>query len=347
VRPFGLLLAAAAALPGPGAAVSSDWELSAELGAGFDSNATRATAPDPAERTPFLGATARARGALRDGGLRGTAAIAEAGRFHQRTPGAAALASRLEAEGTAALGSGLSAGLTVAASDLRDQAGLLARHALRGDASLSLGGRALGLSLSGGWSLFTPRAEDLRSLAARGPQAGLRGWWSPSPAHLLGLSGSVWLQVFPRWDPALRRADTTSTATLEYVYRGPFLGALEWETSRNRSGAPGGDYQRNRVTGQLATWLPLDLTLAGRVALQRSRYPAPLRLRDQLLVAEGGEGQDMVELRVARRLGERWEIAAAAAHYRNEAASGSGAPSFRRTVASLLLGWRARSEPGD
>lgn len=340
-----LIAAAAAALPRAGAAAPGEWELLGELGAGVDGNPLRVTAPERAEPTPFLSASGRARGMLRDGRLRATATLAEALRLHPDAPGANALASRLEADARLALREGVSAGLAVAASDLSDADGLLARHALRGTASLSLGRSELGLALSGGWALFAPRDGRLSSLAARGPEAGLHGWWSPAPRHALALSGSVWSQDFPRWDPG--RSDTTWSAAVAYTYRGPLHGALGYERSWNRSGVTGGDYERHRVTGRLAAWLPWDLVLAARLALQRSDYPAPLRLRDELLVSGGDEGQDLLELRVTHRFDEGWELTAAAAHYRSEAASQGGAPSFRRTVATVTLGWRARSEARD
>jgi len=346
VRSRLLLLAFLAALPGAARAAPAEWELSAELGAGLDGNALRTTAPDPAERAPFASAAVRARGAARSGALSGSAALSGAARLHPSTSRADAVASGLETDGVAALGGGLSAGLALSGADLSDRAGLLARHALRGAASLSLGDAGLGLSLSAGWSLFEPRAAGLRDLTARGPLAGVRGRWSPGPGHALALSGSAWWQDYPRWEPAPRR-DTTWSAALEYAYRGPFLAGLAWESAWNRSGAEGGDFDRHRLTARAAAWLPGELRAALRLALQRSDYPAPLRLRDQLLAAQGGEGQDLVELRLARRLDERWELAVTAAHYRGEASGEASAPAFRRTVVSLSLGWRLRSEEGD
>ncbi|MBI5069571.1 MAG: hypothetical protein HZB56_15150 [Deltaproteobacteria bacterium] len=343
----GLLLAAAAALPGAAPADPGEWEVSAEVSAGLDGNATRAVAPEAAVRAPFLGLAVRARGAAGEGGLRGRVSLSEALRLHQGAPGADALASGLEAEGSAALGAGLTAGLSLAASDLRDEARRLARHELRAAGSLTLGTRRRGAALGGGWALFAPRDPVLRALTAEGPQASLRAHWSPAAGHALTLSGTAWQQDFPHWDPAERRQDTTFAGAAEYAYRGPFLAALGLEAARNRSRITGGGFTRQRLTGRVAAFLPLDVTLAGRVALQRSRYPAPLLLRDQLVLADGGEGQTLAELRLARRLGERWEVALAAAHHRSEAASGSSAPAFRRSTAALSLSWRAGSGESD
>jgi hypothetical protein len=315
-------------------------DLWAESGAGVDSNPRRLAGAAGAEGF----ATALARGRLRwerEGG-RLSLALAEAGRLYPGARGADALASRLEAAGSVPLPWGLALAGSAVASDLTERDGLSDRHALRGEAALGWAGRSLGGSLAAGWSLFSPREASLRAFRSRGPEGWLRAWWRPSRGHRLAVAAGATWAIYPGWaalaaaEPT--RDDTAFTGTAEWSWTGPALVAAGWAYTRNASGARGGDFERHRATLRTAVHLGEESTLALRAALQWTRYPDSLFAGAQQRLAEGQEGLDLVEARLARHLGGPWELAGTATFTRAE--GGPGAPAYSRLVGVLSLGWR-------
>jgi hypothetical protein len=349
LRPEGrglLWLAAILSLGAPDRArAAAGLDLWAEVGGGVDGNPGRVAglAQSPHGFASLLG---RARVRLEGETASGVLALTEAGRLYPEARGADALASRLELAGRARLAAGLSAAVSGSASDTTQRDGLLDRHALRGEGSLAWRLGPVQGAVAGGWSLFAPREPGLRPFRSDGPEAWLRLAWWPSSAHQVSAgAGRSWAD-FPGWASAgapgsPRREDQAQHLSAGWSWRGPALASLGWDFTQNRSGAPGGDFTRHRLTASAALGLPLDLTLAARLALQWSRYPDPLLLPAEQRLAEGREALDQLEARLTRALPGPLEVSLALAWYR--AQGGQGVPGYRRTVATLLLGWRSRA----
>lgn len=337
--PLLLALAAPAARGADG-----EWDLGAELGGGVDTNPDR-LAGGGAEAGGFALALGRARAALEGEAWRAAVRLGAGARLYPSRSGATAGAWRLEAASSRDLAGSLQAQAGLAASGLSEVGGRLDRRALRGLAGLRWDPGAFGASLEGGWAMFGPRGAELRAFRASGPEGRLLASWSPSPRHLLTAGIDLWRADYPGWPAAAGagRRDDTATASAEYAWSGPLLAALGYSFSSGRSTAPGGDLERHRVSARAAAALPRGLTLAIRASLQWSRYPEPLYLPQQLLLAAGGESQDAVEARLTVPLGGSFELALASAAYWSEAVSGGTAPSFFRSATSLTAAWRAGS----
>jgi len=340
-----VLLAAAVALAAPLSATHADGDASlhAEGGAGVDTNPGRSIGgAGPADG--FAIALLRARGVAGGGGLRLAATLDEAVRLYRREAQASAIASRLDTAARLPLGAGLVAGADLSARDLTERGHGLDQDALHGEGSLAWTGGAWGAALSGGWTLFAPREATLRPFLASGPEAALRLSWAPSADDVLSAGYGVAWASFPRWDAVASggRDDRTQTASVEWARTSDdFIVSVGYAYAWNRSSADGGNFDRHRVAARGAATLPLDVTVALRIALQWSSYPRPLFLPQQLLLAEGQESQDALELRLTRPLGRAAELALAIAHYRAEAVSGGGsALDYRRTLVSATVTWR-------
>ena len=255
-------------------------------------------------------------------------------------PDAAASATRLETAASYRLTTGLSAGVLLSGSDLTERRHEIDQDTLHGEGSLSGTLGAFTASLSGGWTAFAPRDPPLRAFSASGPEAWARASFTPSAEHELAIGFGVWLASYTRWSELTTggRDDRTHTASVEYTYRGPLLAGAGYAFSWNQSSAAGGDFSRHRLTVRGAARLPLGFTLALRGTLQWSRYPEPLFIREQLLLALGQESQDAVEVRLTHPLGASLDLALSGAYYRNEAAGGD-ALRYSRAQFLLVLGW--------
>lgn len=350
-RPRGALLAAAlaalAAAP-PARAEAPEppppWlDLWVEAGAGADGNPRReaGVARSPSGFTSLLG---RARARLAGERTALTLTLTEAGRLYPAAEGADALASRLEAAARAALGAGLTASASAAASDTTTRDGRLDRHALRADASLAWRAGPLQAAAAGGWSRFAPRERTLHPFRAEGPEAWLRLSCWPAAAHRLTAGAGRSVAGFPGWAAAgapgaATRRDRAGHLAAEWSWRGEALAAAGWTYTRNESSAPGGDFTRHRLTASAALPLPADLTLAARLALQWSRYPDPLLLAAEQRLAEGQEALDQLEARLTRPLPGALEASLTLSWYR--ARGGAGVPAYERAVAAVGIGWRS------
>jgi hypothetical protein len=344
MRMVAVTAALLACLGSPRVARGADLELAleAELGAGVDTNPERVLG---ASESADGFAVALVRGKLRLEGERAglSAQLSEAGRLYFGAGSATAGASRLEAQGQLRLSERVSAGASLLASDLTERGHRLDHDVLDGSAFLSWASGPWGASATAGWNLFAPRDAPLRAFLSSGPHAGVRGSWRFLPAETLHAGYDFAAPAYPRWREAVgtERDDRTHTLSAEWVHRGSFLAGLGYAYSWNRSSAAGGDFDRHRVTGRLATYLPYDFTLALRGSLQWSRYPEPLFLAEQILLAEGQQNLDSLEARLTHPLRGALEVALSLALYRAEAVVGPGdAPSFTRGVASLALTWR-------
>ncbi len=334
-----LLLALAAAAP----ARAAEWlDLWAEAGGGVDGNPGRVAGGSPSAE-PFASLLGRARVRLQGEAATGSLTLTEAARWYPGARGADALASRLEASARSRLVGGLTAALAGSASDTTQRDGELDRHALRGEGSLAWRHGPVQGAVAGGWSLFTPRSAPLRPFRSRGPEGWLRLSFWPSAAHQLTAgAGRSWAD-FPGWAAAgapgsPERRDEAEHLSAGWSWQGAALTTLGWDYTRSRSGAPGGDFTRHRLTGSAALELPAEVTLAARLALQWSRYPDPLLLPAEQRLAEGREALDQVEARLSRPVHGPWEASLTLAWYRAE--GGAGVPAYERVVATLALGWR-------
>jgi len=341
-----LPLALALSWPAGTGAGERSLDLGLELLSGVDTNPGRVPGPG-SDPDGLLQLLARLRGGLSGERWQAWASLHEGLRLFAETASARALASRLEAAGALELGAGLSGSLAASASDLREQGGPLDQEAVRGEAALSWRGRAAGASLSGGWSLFAPRAPALRPFTSRGPEAGLRGWAQPAPGHRLDVGGRVSVQDYPRWRGAtgeLRR-DEAMGLTAEWAWRGPLVAALGYGFTRNDSNEPGGSLRRHRATLRAAVPLAGEAVLVGRAALQWTRQREPLRLlQEQIQIEAGQEALDAVDLRVALPLAGGLELAlGAVGHWSDRSA---GQPSYERLLLTIGVSWRARWERG-
>jgi hypothetical protein len=342
-----VLLLALAAPVASGA--EGEWDLGAELGGGQDTNPERVSGPGGPGPAPeaFATALARARGGLEGDRYRLSARLTGAARLYPGRPDASAGGARLEADARREISGPLAAAAELDASGLSERGHRLDQRTLRAQGGLRWDPGRWSASLAGGWALFEPLGAELRPFRASGPELWLRGALGAGTAaqrHVLSAGLGLWSAGYPGWPEAAqaRRRDDTLTAMAEYAWRGPMLAALSYAWSSNRSTAPGGAFERHRVTARGAAFLPLELSLALRASLQWTRYPEPLYLAQQLL-AGGGESQNAVEARLARRLGGSFELALSFAHYWSEAVSGGTAPGFARSVTSLTAGWRGGS----
>lgn len=341
-KPLAVLLALAPPAAGRAADGLALW---AEAGGGADTNPARAPGAAQAARgfTSLLG---RAR--VRISGEAGEASLGltGAGRLYPGAHGADALASRLELTARAGLGGGLSATAAGSASDYRERDRLLDRHALRAEAAVALERGSLDAALAGGWALFAPREPSLRPFRSDGPEGWLRGGWSPVERHRLSAGFGLSRAGFPGWGGlgapgAPTRTDGALHLAADWAWRGPALASVGWAYTRNRSDAPGGGFERHRLTASAALRLPLQLTLAASLALQWTRYPDPLLLAAQQRLAEGQESLDALEGRLTRAVAGPLEASLSLAWY--HAQGGAGVPGYERAVATMGLGWRVPS----
>ena len=319
--------------------VSRALSVEAELGAGLDDNPDRLTGSgSPAAE--FLSLLVKARGSLEGEGAQVRATLIEGGRLYPGPSQADAVASLFEASASAGLSRTLTAGLELRASDLSEEGQVLDDDTVRAQALLAYRVGRLRARLGAGFGLDRPRGPTLWAFEALGPEASIGLEVVPARQHALSAGYAVEYDDYPRFAELAQRerADTTQTLLVDYRYDGDFLAGLGYAYAWNRSSAPGGDFERHRLTARLAAYLPLELTLALRVALQWSHYPQPLYLEEQLLLAE--ENQNLLEVRLTRPLCEGLELALAGSAYREEATPGTPAPGFARDLVSLSLVWR-------
>lgn len=336
------ILAALLALAASPARAEGGLDLWFEGGGGVDTNPRRLPGPEDGPRgfTSLLG---RARLSLEGEVARGLVTLTEAARLYPTVEDATALASRLEAAGRWRLGRGFAAGASGVATDYRERGGQLDRQAARLEGTLGLDRERWSGALAAGWSGFAPGDPSLRPFRVSGPEAWLRASLAPSPAHRLGaaLGGSLasypgWADLGPPAGPS--RSDRALLAGLDWSFRGEALLSAGWSYTQNHSDAAGGDYTRHRLTASAAARLPAELTLAGRLSLQWTRWPDPLLLPASVRLAEGQEALDTLEARLSRPLLGPLELALSLAWYHADGTA--EVPGYQRAVATLALGWR-------
>jgi hypothetical protein len=343
-----VVLAGSLALVTPPLARASevDGAVDAEVGSGLDTNPDRVLGA-PSSSDLFLSGLVRGR--LKVAGEENRYGLAaqwtEAGRLYASATGATALGSRLEATGFHALASRLTLGASLVASDLTERGHQLDQDLVDAVASIAWSPGAWRLHGGAGWNVFSPRAAALRPFLASGPRTVLGASWAVTSEQLLAVAWDFAAPSYPRWQEfaGTTRDDRTHTLSAELLHRGSIVAAAGYSYARNRSTAAGGAYDRHRVHARVATYLGPDLTLAARATLQWSSYPEPLYLEQQLLLSDGQQNLNSVEVRLALPLGDAVDLAFGMALYRDEATLGPGnSPSFTRMVATIGLGWRGQ-----
>ncbi len=330
--------------PSEASGAEVDGAVDAEVGSGLDTNPDRVLGV-PSSSDGFVSALVR--GAVKVVGERfGLGAqLSEAGRLYFSATGATALGSRLESTGSFALGDGLTLGASLLATDLTERGHQLDQDLLDAIATLAWAPGAWRLYAGAGWNVFSPRAPSLRPFLASGPRTVLGTSWAFTRGEQLAIAWDFAAPSYPRWQEfaGSARDDRTNTLSAEWVHRGSFLAAAGYAYAHNDSTAVGGAYDRHRVQARFATYLVDEVTLAVRAALQWSRYPEPLYLAQQILLSDGQQNLDSLELRLAVPLRDQLDLAAGLAIYRDEATLEPGnSPSFTRVVATLGIAWRGQ-----
>lgn len=338
-----LALAALVPLLVPAAARAGDGALRLEVGGGADTNALR-LAEEDGEADAFVSAvvSGTAAGAARGFDLRGATSLGA--RSYPARPDANLLATRLDLGAGRALSRRLRLDAALELRDLSEQGGWRDETGGRGALEATL--RA-GRSRVGGGGAFEadfPRDPVLEKFRWYGPVASL---WVTTPAgeSQVVRAGVDWSRRhYPRWDGP--RDDDVYTASVEWLRRRPLVLGIGYSFSADFSTVRGGDHRRHRLFGRVAVTLPGDVTVAMMGSLQRSLYPDDVSIDQQVLLAQADASQNALELRVARPLGSRLELALTAAAYDSEL-NGEGVPRlpYAREVVGLALSWRAPGRP--
>jgi hypothetical protein len=335
-----IAVALAAAAAAPARAADASWRLRAELGPGFDSNALRVAGGERPGADAFAGAALRAGVRADSAGWALDAALSEGVRVFDRAPAADVLASRLDLGARRRVGGGaapLELGLDATGRDLTERGG--ARDQAEGQGLASLGGRAgrAGWGAAAGWAVFAPRAAGLRAFRRDGPQASLSAAVHLAPEHAVAARYGFSAWNHRAWPGG--RDDRAHALGAEWTWDGPVLASLGYAWSHCSSTVPAGAWRRHRVSARLAADLPLGLAAAARVAVQRASYPGGVALSEELLLGEGDETQNAVELQLARELREDLEVVVRVAGYRSELGTSAPLP-FRRAFGQVAIGWR-------
>jgi hypothetical protein len=333
-----LAVAGAAGAAAPARAADGAWRLRLEAGPGFDGNALRMVGDGSPSSAAFSGGTLRAQGRL--AGPRWTldGRLSEGFRVFSGTPDANVLASQLDVAARWLASGALDAGIDAMARDLAERGGARDLREARALGRVGLRTGAVRWQAEAGWMISAPRALGLEVFRRDGPELALSVAYTLAREQVLALRYGLDAWRYRDW-PGGRR-DDEHAASLEWRWDGPLLAAVSYTFGRNSSSVAAGSWRRHRVTARAAADLPLGLELAGRATVQRSANRSGFILSEQLLVREGDESQNAVELQLARELRPRVELALKVAHYRSELGA-DAAFEFRRTVGQVALAWTA------
>lgn len=133
------------------------------------------------------------------------------------------------------------------------------------------------------------------------------------------------------------RSDTVAGGGLTWRYRGPLLLSLGYGFLSNGSNQFGFTYQRHRVDGSAALFLPWRIALAATGALQLTRFPDGVALAPELLLAVDDESTNSATLSLSRRFGAGLVVELKAAGY--QASYASNGLAYHRATAQLTVGW--------
>jgi hypothetical protein len=341
-RPVRSLALCAALLCAPASVSAADSAMRLELGGGVDTNPLRLP-QEGGEREPFVGAVAVGSFAGRTAKLALRGSLSLGARAYSTTPDANLIATRLDLGAGGAVSRKLRLELAGTFRDLTEHGGFRSETAGRGTLEATLRAGRSRVGVGGGFEAVAPRDLPLQPYEAYGPVAVL---WLTTPS---GESQHVRLAVdyarrhFPRW--AEPRDDDVVTTTVEWLRRRPMVLGVAYAFSANFSNVPGGSHYRHRLSARAAVTLPGDFTVAMLGNLQRSQYPDNFST-DQPVLLSQQDAQNGLELRVARPLGSRVELAITAAAYDSELNDG-GVPRlpYAREVIGIALSWRAPGRP--
>jgi hypothetical protein len=326
----------------PALASAADAAMRLELGGGVDTNPLR-LAEEGVEREPFVSAVAIGSFAGHAGKLDLRGALSLGARSYPSARDANLVATRLDLGAGRAVSRKLRLELAGTFHDLTEHGGVRSETGGRAglDATLRAGRSRIGLG--GGFEAIAPRDAPLQRFEWYGPTASL---WVTTPA---GESQHVRAGVdyarrhYANWlEP---RDDDVVTATVEWLRRRPVLIGIAYAFSADFSDVDGGSHFRQRLSARAAVTLPGEFTVALLGNIQRSQYPDRFST-DQPVLLSQQDAQNALELRVARPLGSRLELAITAAAYDSEL-NGAGVPRlpYAREVIGIALSWRAPGRP--
>lgn len=105
-----------------------------------------------------------------------------------------------------------------------------------------------------------------------------------------------------------RRLDTFFIVGVGYQYRGPWAFGFTYSFMESDSNSFGETLRRHRINLNAGVKLFWELSLMGNVVLQLAQYPDGVYLSEELIVIDDDESQNQVSLKLARPLGDYFEI---------------------------------------
>jgi len=146
------------------------------------------------------------------------------------------------------------------------------------------------------------------------------------------------------YDPASRdgsgqiRADRTGSAGAMWRYRGKVIGEVGYDFLADGSNQFGRSYQRHRLAGSVALFLPFEIALAAQGALQITRFPDGVALSPELMLATDDESTNSLSVSLSRELPAGLLVELQGAGY--EADYATNGLHYHRATVELRLGWQ-------
>ena len=104
------------------------------------------------------------------------------------------------------------------------------------------------------------------------------------------------------------RRDTFFIVGVGYQYRGPWAFGFNYSFMESDSNSYGETLRRHRINANAGVKLFWELSVMANVVLQLAQYPDGVYLSDELIVIDDDESQNQVALKLARPLGDHFEI---------------------------------------
>lgn len=134
------------------------------------------------------------------------------------------------------------------------------------------------------------------------------------------------------------RRDGAFGGGLSYRYKGRFVGELGYDFLADLSNQYGWSYQRHRLTGNVAVFLPLRIVLAASGTLQFTRFPDRLALAPEYYLDADDENTNSLALALSRALPHGFQIELKGVGYQSSFATNGFA--YHRATVQLSLGWK-------
>jgi len=135
------------------------------------------------------------------------------------------------------------------------------------------------------------------------------------------------------------RRDGTAGGTLTYRYQGRFVGELAYDFLADLSNLRGASFQRHRLLGNVAVFLPWRIVLAGSAALQFTRFPeGATQINPESLEADEAENTNSLAVSLSRALPLGFRVELKGAGYQSSYATNG--LSYHRATVQLSVGWK-------